>query len=433
MSLPPFCLVALLLRPGETGPEKPVLDAALRAAGNCPQGRALVISQPGGDGVEAAALQRNAIIARARKAGTEWILFVEPGERLAGDVFHLLAPALGAYEAVFGGLLLAGGGKAAMAEKSLYSGSTFLDACHMLLNWWIGASHMVRTQTAAATGFRASAGKAWFADYILRLWEKHDSLKTAQGLTEAAELPVVGPDDRAHVIHELARHKRFISFTHGPHAIHLPYTGRNPTLERVQMRGLFYEQQDLEALQDELPAGAVIVDVGANTGNHTVFFAAIMGAARVIAIEPNPVAMDFLRETVQVNGLANVDLSKLGIGVGAASGMAHLDAGRRGFLGTATLSPASDGDIPVRRLDELVDRPVDLVKIDVESMEIDVLDGAGKLIDRSRPKIMIEVRDANIEAFCSALHRIDYRVKTIFADQGYANYLIVPAEGGFRP
>ena len=433
MNLPPFCLVALLAGPGETGPDQQSVAAAERAAARCPHGEVIIRAGPGGGNRSGETGQRNGAIEAAKQAGAEWILFVEPGERLAGDVFHMLAPAMGAYDAVFGGLELTGGDTPVMAKKSLYTGGTFLDACHMLLNWWMGGSHVVRTHAAAAIGFRASAGPAWSADYILRLWNGYNCLKTAQGLTGAAELPAVSADDRAYVIGELARQKRFIVFTHGTREIHLPFTGRNPTLERVQMRGLFYEQRDLEALKDEIAAGAVIVDVGANTGNHTVFFAAIMGAARVVPVEPNPAAIDFLRETVRVNGLANVDLSKLGVGVGSASGAARLDEGRRGFLGTATLTAGEDGDIPVRRLDELIDTPVDLIKIDVESMEIDVLDGAEKLIDRSRPKIMIEVRDENIDLFCEALSRIDYRVKTVFADQGYANYLIVPAEGGLRP
>ena len=44
----------------------------------------------------------------------------------------------------------------------------------------------------------------------------------------------------------------------------------------------------MQFLAERLPRGLRIVDVGANTGNHTLFFASVMQAERVIPIEPHP-------------------------------------------------------------------------------------------------------------------------------------------------
>ena len=60
----------------------------------------------------------------------------------------------------------------------------------------------------------------------------------------------------------------------------------------------------------EFKAG-VILDVGANIGNHTCFFARYFN--QVIAFEPNPVAYRILQANIGLNRLKNVVLRKVGL------------------------------------------------------------------------------------------------------------------------
>ncbi len=94
-----------------------------------------------------------------------------------------------------------------------------------------------------------------------------------------------------------------------------PIHGRNAGIEREQSRGLFFEAMELEELRKVVGPGAHVVDVGANTGNHTIFFAGPMKAASVLPFEPLPAAAAALRASVARNELTNVDLSRLGVGV----------------------------------------------------------------------------------------------------------------------
>jgi FkbM family methyltransferase len=64
-----------------------------------------------------------------------------------------------------------------------------------------------------------------------------------------------------------------------------------------------------------------VLDVGANIGNHTVFFEKILGASKVIPIEPVSRAIDLLRLNVSLNRLMRTDLCYLGVAFGAATGM----------------------------------------------------------------------------------------------------------------
>ncbi len=356
--------------------------------------------------------------------GADWVFFQEPGVQLADGAFDLAAPALKPYDAIWGSMEIDG----AVPKLSTFACDDFLNACHMALVWWAGRSHFVRTAVVSKLRFRTQEG--WFADYILRIWQTHNCLKTAQAfVVGSGKLPLWQEDERKIITDFLEANPQFITFEYAGQQSKLPYTGLNPTLERTQLRGVFFEQRELEALIDVIEPGAVIVDVGANTGNHTVFFAHVLKAAKVFAIEPNPRTVAILKSTISANNLENVDTSKLGIGVGEARDTLFLQTGRRGHLGTVRLETEGDIAVEIWPLDDLISAPVDFLKIDVEDMEVEVLKGARKLFARDRPGALVEVQDNNITAFLAILDELGYRINRIFADHGYANYLIAPEEG----
>ena len=86
------------------------------------------------------------------------------------------------------------------------------------------------------------------------------------------------------MLQRLADEPVFLPIIHGDAVYYLPYTGRNAGIEREQSRGLFFEAMELEELRKVVGPGAHVVDVGANTGNHTIFFAGPMKAASVAAV-----------------------------------------------------------------------------------------------------------------------------------------------------
>jgi hypothetical protein len=156
---------------------------------------------------------------------------------------------------------------------------------------------------------------------MVELWKRGVAYKTAQCLTHfATPLPLIADADRAFLIRSLEAEPVFMPLRYGGDVLFAPYTGVNPVIEREQMRGVFFEQEELAYLADRLPRGQAIVDVGANTGNHTLFFSAIMKAKSVIPIEPLPRAANAVRAVVAKNSLRNVDLSCLGRAVGAEEG-----------------------------------------------------------------------------------------------------------------
>jgi len=374
--------------------------------------------------------QWNNGIDEALRIGAEWIFFKEPEVEILPTAIEAARPALGVYDAVWGAMALRGDdGSLIIPKLCRFSCSDFVGACHMVLQWWAGRSHFVRTAVADKLRFDTSKGELWFIDYLVRIWQQYFCLKTQQAyVSGSGELPHTDATDRNYLLTHLEREPQFIKFDYAGQRISLPYTGRNPTLERTQLRGVFFEQQDLEGLIGKISPGAVIVDVGANTGNHSVFFDKVLKAGKIIPIEPNPVSIGFLKQTFAANEIVSIDASKLGVAVGESRQRLFLNTGRRGHLGTVSLGAEGETEVEVWPLDDLIDEPVDFLKIDVEYMEIDVLYGARNLFLRDRPMAFVEVQDENISAFLAILDDLSYRIECIFADLGYANYLIVPEE-----
>ena len=384
-----------------------------------------VICMPGREGGMQDTL--TAALDMAQRQQADWICILAAGETLSQHAFHLIAPAMQAYDGIWGALGIIGpDGQDCLANRSAYCGEDFLDLCHAVLNWWFGRTHFAKVSAVRNT-LEALGGEGYgYGQYLLHIWRQLNCVKTGQPVSMAPACPPLPRSLKNDVLNHLASHHEFITFNHAGQDIKLAYSGRNPTLERVQMRGIFFEERELSALQAVVGRGAVIVDIGANTGNHTVYFAKVMQARRVICFEPNADAIAFLRAVVTANRLDNVDLAHLGKGLGAHSSRGKLHSGRRGHLGTVRFEEEAVGNIEIVPLDTCLDEPVDLIKIDVEDMELDVLKGARHLVEKYRPVLLVEVTDRNIMPFMKLITELKYRIGRVFGDQGYANYLVLP-------
>lgn len=148
--------------------------------------------------------------------------------------------------------------------------------------------------------------------------------------------------------------------------------------------------------------GGIAYDVGANTGSHVWRLAHAVGpAGRVFAFEPVPGPFGALDDLVRLNGLEQVTI--LAVAIGDGSGLAELVLPDDGSLLAGSIDPRETGgdrggrrlSVPVFPLDDLVRQlrmpAPDFVKVDVEGLEVAVLRGARGTLERSRPRLFIEV------------------------------------------
>lgn len=184
-----------------------------------------------------------------------------------------------------------------------------------------------------------------------------------------------------------------------------------------------YFEQEVALFRQCVRAGDRVIDVGANIGAHTVALARLVGpAGRVLALEPVDANHRLLCGNLALNGLDWAD--GLLAAAGAADGMLHLAAvamDTDGNFGALSLDElAGDLPVPVHRLDGLCREGagrIRLIKIDVEGMEAEVLEGARSLIARDRPVLYVENDRPDRSA---ALIRL-------LGELGYACYWYLPA------
>jgi len=375
---------------------------------------------------------RDSLLTTAQAAhdqGFDWLFAVSAAETLAPDIFIKTAPALRLHDAIWGAAGVVRDGRTTpIAPTTRLAAQDLPSFFHAALRWWIGPAHFVRPAAARET-LQEMASPAWYADYMVALWRGARAYKTAQPLTLFhGELPPVSDADRRRLIEMLGQQPVFMTIKSGGAVLRLPYTGLNPVIERDQARGQFFEHEELEFLAARLPHGLRVIDAGANTGNHTLFFASVMQAQTVIPIEPEQRAAEAIRTMVAENRLGNVDLSCLGKAVGSETGRLKPIYSEGGGLGATRFAPDPDGEVRLERLDALVPGSVDFLKIDVEGMEMEVLAGASRLIAECRPVLFVEVLDAAAAVFLAWADANSYRIEKLFPDKSHCNYFLVPAD-----
>jgi FkbM family methyltransferase len=195
--------------------------------------------------------------------------------------------------------------------------------------------------------------------------------------------------------------------------------------------GYFYEIEELAIIARHFRPGSIMLDVGANIGNHTIYAAKFLGARRIVCIEPNPEAIMILRINVDLNQLhEQVDMRYLGLGLSDGPGAAVIARTIAMNLGGVALASQAGGSIRLFAGDELLQgQPIDFIKIDVEGMELAVLKGLERTIAECRPGIFVEVDNAHAPAFHALIQHLGYAVVDRFNRYGTSeNFMLVPSE-----
>jgi FkbM family methyltransferase len=155
-----------------------------------------------------------------------------------------------------------------------------------------------------------------------------------------------------------------------------------------------YSETEISLLGDLIAEAATVLDIGANIGAHTVFFAQRVGTGgTVYAFEPQRLVFQTLCANMALNSIANVVCYHAA--VSDTCGFIRvptLDPYReQNFAGLSLVSEQSQGNrISSLTIDNLELSACDLIKIDVEGMELPVIRGALQTIRRFSPILYVE-------------------------------------------
>lgn len=185
------------------------------------------------------------------------------------------------------------------------------------------------------------------------------------------------------------------------------YIGRS-----LEIYGEFSEAE-VTLWQQYVRPGDLVIDAGANIGAHTVALARLVGERGIVlAFEPIRFLSQLCAGNVALNGLTNVAIYQVALGAEAGSVLVPaIDYTAADNFGGVPLGHWSDGErVLVERLDDMAIPRCALMKIDVEGMELDVLNGAQQLIAKYRPLLYVEEGERNGAALHRSLQGMRYRI-----------------------
>lgn len=183
-------------------------------------------------------------------------------------------------------------------------------------------------------------------------------------------------------------------------------------IQSIIRSGSFYELEELELIARVAGAPKRILDVGANIGNHSVYFAHRFDAELVAPVEPNPLVVSLLRENLRLNWRPSMDLRLVGAGLSDRRGSGEMIVASTANLGGARLDQTAGGSLPVYRGDDIFpDQAFDLIKIDVEGMELAVVAGLSEVLRRSDATVFLEVLIGNIDEAIAQMQALGYRYR----------------------
>jgi FkbM family methyltransferase len=198
-------------------------------------------------------------------------------------------------------------------------------------------------------------------------------------------------------------------------------------IQNCHLNGTFYEVEELEMIRRYFQAGQVFLDIGSNVGNHAIYVEKFLQPKSVVVVEPNPHAIAILMINLALNRSQKTDTQYLGIGLSDREEAVVIEIPPNN-LGGARLRSQQGSGIRVVRGDNLFrQETIDFIKIDVEGLELEVLQGLDRTLSLNRPKIFIEVSNENVPRFGEWLKSRNYRA--IERYRRYAtceNYLIAP-------
>jgi FkbM family methyltransferase len=175
--------------------------------------------------------------------------------------------------------------------------------------------------------------------------------------------------------------------------------------KHIHLDGRF-ERDELNFLAKDifpqLPGRRTCLDIGANIGNHTLFFAEYF--TDIIALEPNPRTFKLLDINAQL--VDNITPVNKGASDKSAIQTAYFHPQNVGATSlTFNLSEGSaeqqkKAELKLDRVDDMDEvknaANIDFVKIDVEGHEEACISGALKTLEKHKPVIGIEILSAQI-------------------------------------
>lgn len=170
----------------------------------------------------------------------------------------------------------------------------------------------------------------------------------------------------------------------------------------------YWDIAALAVINKYLKDNAVILDIGANIGNHTLYWAIEKHAKKIYSFEPIKSIYDILLKNIEINNLADVVIP-YNVGLYDENTKGSIKLYNADNIGGTNVKKDPNGNIELITLDSLkIKDKIDLVKIDAEWLEVEVLMGSLKTLKKNKPVIIIETYEKNQQIVHTILTELGY-------------------------
>lgn len=182
-----------------------------------------------------------------------------------------------------------------------------------------------------------------------------------------------------------------------------------------------WERESLKIWQKLCLNKSIIFDIGANTGVYSLIAKTVNVNCEVFAFEPQPNIYDSLQSNANLNKF-NIYCEQ--IALSNANGKASFfNYGDSAFSGNTTAGSLNQKHRPndqhsiivkCQTLSDYIENKkiinIDLIKLDVETHEIEVINGMGTYLEKFKPTILIEIIDNKIgDELHKIFSKLDYK------------------------
>lgn len=200
-----------------------------------------------------------------------------------------------------------------------------------------------------------------------------------------------------------------------------------------------WESHIISQIEKYLKPGTIAIDCGAYVGLHSMIMAS--RAKKVFAIEMMPEHYKCLLDNVRANDHQNIITIHCALGNESKELVEIPDVNysiAQNYGGASLVArirervPAKRLLIAMRNLDRICSsflegEKVSLIKIDVEGMEVDVLNGSRYMINKYRPVILIEIWRECLPAFyASDVYKYMKQINYEFQEGPGTDHVLIP-------
>ena len=190
-------------------------------------------------------------------------------------------------------------------------------------------------------------------------------------------------------------HKLLVECRHGTFLINKKDTWVGRSLDLYGE----WEEVVVDQISEYISEGDVVVDVGANIGAYTVPMSKMVGdSGRVVSFEPQRIISQLLTANVALNELTNVGVFNSGVGndsypleVPDVLYVSEANFGSISLVENWKSKGASTSLVPQVLIDDVfAEQCPAFIKIDVEGMELQVLEGSERTMKKCIPVLFVE-------------------------------------------